>query len=233
MSEKHSVLVHSRRQSRVFPGARFGKLTVLGESFRVRYSGKSDYYVVCQCDCDSVFVTRHGNLQCGNTRSCGCWVSDAFLKARKRTHGYTHHPLYRLWAILKYRCHDTNIRNRVYYSGRGIGVCPEWSNSAVAFIDWALSHGWKPGLQIDRIDNGGNYGPSNCRFVTPSENCRNRRNNRVVTAFGETKLLCEWAEDDRAAVGRETMYGRLYTWGWPPERAITTPSRQRNKKVME
>lgn len=42
------------------------------------------------------------------------------------------------------------------------------------FRDWAIENGSKKGLQIDRINNDGNYEPSNCRFVTPLVNTRNK-----------------------------------------------------------
>jgi hypothetical protein len=75
------------------------------------------------------------------------------------------------------------MRNRCYrpgtfaydrYGGRGITVCDEWLRSTKSFVVWAIETGYKPGLQIDRIDNDGPYSPTNCRWVTPQQNARNR-----------------------------------------------------------
>jgi hypothetical protein len=54
-------------------------------------------------------------------------------------------------------------------------MCDLWRKDFVAFMQWAEANGWKRGLQIDREDNDGHYEPGNCRFVTPLENCKNRR----------------------------------------------------------
>lgn len=89
-------------------------------------------------------------------------------------HGYRNHFLYNVWCHMKARCYNKNNIGYEYYGGRGIKICDKWKNSAKAFIEWAKSL-WKQGLQIDRRDNDGDYCPENCRFVTPKENCDNRR----------------------------------------------------------
>jgi hypothetical protein len=74
-----------------------------------------------------------------------------------------------------WRCHNPNSVNYHIYGGRGIRVCDEWRASSLAFLRWAASSGYVTGLQIDRINNDGNYEPSNCRWATRSQNCQNRR----------------------------------------------------------
>jgi hypothetical protein len=68
------------------------------------------------------------------------------------------------------RCN--NPRNKKYsaYGKRGITVCDEWAHDKAAFFRWALSHGYKAGLSIDRIDNDRGYSPDNCQWLTVSEN---------------------------------------------------------------
>jgi hypothetical protein len=75
---------------------------------------------------------------------------------------------------MKRRCDDPKVRMYRYYGGRGIRVCEEWRNDYHAFKVWSVQHGFRDGLEIDRIDNDGNYEPSNCRYVTKRENLKNR-----------------------------------------------------------
>jgi hypothetical protein len=109
------------------------------------------------------------------------------------------------------------------YGGRGISICDEWRNDFVSFYSWAISHGWSDGLQIDRINNDGNYEPSNCRFVTNKENCRNTSRNHLITHNGKTMCLTDWAEEKGMLY--TTLLERIRS-GWDTERAIETPVRK-------
>ena len=91
-------------------------------------------------------------------------------RTRKNTH-----PLYGVWAGIKTRCFNKNVPEYKYYGGRGINICDEWLHDPTAFIEWAISNGWKRGLHIDRINNNDWYRPDNCRFVSPSVNNSNRK----------------------------------------------------------
>jgi len=97
----------------------------------------------------------------------------------KVKHGYSIngkvHPLYAIWATIKRRCYKEKYKNFKNYGGRGIEVCNEWINSPKSFIEWALASGWKRGLSIDRINNDEGYKPSNCHFITLTENNHNTR----------------------------------------------------------
>ena len=104
---------------------------------------------------------------------------------------------------MKGRCENPNRPNYKNYGGRGIKVCEEW-HEASNFIRWALNNGYKRGLQLHRIDNDGDYCPENCRFVTPKENSRNRRNTKLLTVNGETKPVAEWCE--RLGLCKYTVY---------------------------
>ena len=86
--------------------------------------------------------------------------------------GMSKHQLRAVYYQMIYRCYDPTNKNIHRYGKRGITVCEEWIESKDAFYVWALPL-WKDGLQIDRIDNDGNYEPSNCRFTTPKENSHN------------------------------------------------------------
>ena len=87
--------------------------------------------------------------------------------------------LYSRWRSMIYRCYNPKDTGFRIYGARGITVCEEWRNNRQAFFDWANTHGFKPELEIDRIDNNGSYSPENCRWVTHSENQRNK--NKQIT----------------------------------------------------
>ena len=94
-------------------------------------------------------------------------------------HGGKGTRLYRIWNCIKDRCFNINNQAFENYGGRGITICPEWTNDYIAFRDWALSNGYKENLQINRINNNGNYEPNNCNWITSAENCQNKRNNVI------------------------------------------------------
>lgn len=92
---------------------------------------------------------------------------------------------------MKERCYDKKSSNYHNYGGRGISIFKEWLNSFESFRDWALANGYSNDLTIDRIDNNGNYQPSNCRWSTNMEQQRNRRNNVWFEIDGEKILLAD------------------------------------------
>lgn len=73
-------------------------------------------------------------------------------------------------------------------------MCDEWLNDFQAFYDWSIVNGYNDNLTLDRIDNNGNYEPNNCRWVTQTQQSRNRRFCKYYTINGETKCLGEWCE---------------------------------------
>lgn len=128
------------------------------------------------------------------------------------THGACHRDngLYNVWQTMIHRCEDKKRDKYKDYGGRGIAVCEKWHDPN-AFIDWTYENNYEKGLQLDRIDNDGNYEPSNCRFVTPKQNQRNRRNTKYLTINGETKCVAEWCET--IDVSEFTIYWWIRTKG--------------------
>lgn len=97
---------------------------------------------------------------------------------QKPRHGGSYTSIYRIFHHIKQRCLNPNNDAYKWYGGRGISVCNEWKSSFVAFREFALANGYKEGLSINRIDNDGNYEPSNCEFITRAENSKKENKTR-------------------------------------------------------
>jgi hypothetical protein len=212
------------RSSKVKAGEKHGRWTVLGPEFSVPSDrGRRDVLLVCECDCGVVRVVMRQSLLSRRSSSCECRKWEVRTK-HGHTSGGRPTRLYRVWRAMLSRVLLKEHRSWKRYGGRGISVHPEWLDF-VAFAKWATENGYSDRLQIDREDNDGNYEPSNCRFVTPKVNCKNKCNNVTIIAFGEAKILEEWGRDPRCVVHTVTLQARLAK-GIPPEVAMKTPSRK-------
>lgn len=115
-------------------------------------------------------------------------------------------------AGMKRRCYNPNSSRWSRYGGRGIKICEEWRNNLNAFVEWAISNGFDPKLEIDRIDPNGDYCPSNCQWITRSENVRRqdrttRKGATVIEWNGERMTAREW--ERKRGLKRGTIGWRL------------------------
>jgi hypothetical protein len=122
----------------------------------------------------------------------------------KFRHGLTdgksfRHPIYTAWQNMRGRCLRPNNPKYPRYGGRGITICEDWTSCA-RFAAWALFNGWSEGLTLDRIDNDGNYEPSNCQWVSIGKNSRKK---------STTKLTYEIALTIRSRVNDGDNVARL------------------------
>ena len=128
--------------------------------------------------------------------------------------------LYSIYRGMITRCYNSNTPNYKRYGARGITMCDEWKDNFQTFYDWAMSHGYSDELTIDRIDNNGNYEPSNCRWVDMRTQSRNNSRNHIVKLNGIERPLIECTEIYK--INYKTVRDRLKR-GWNYEKALTEP----------
>lgn len=128
---------------------------------------------------------------------------------------------------MKSRCYNPKDKDFHRWGGRGIRVCDAWRSSFEAYLAYLRSLGFTgaKGQEVDRIDNDGHYEPGNLRITNAVSQARNRRSNRWISAFGQTRLQVEWS--DITGLSQTIIYARLKRQ-WLPEDALTTPPDQRH-----
>lgn len=135
-------------------GMKFGRLTAI-KKVGTKGNGKGSKSIwLCRCDCGNEKEILRNSLVSGTT--------------------------WNIWTGMRDRCSRPNNKNYQRYGGRGICVCPEWDSDFQNFYDWSMENGYSDDLTIDRIDNDGNYEPSNCRWVTRKEQTRNRSITKTI-----------------------------------------------------
>ena len=179
-------------------------------------NSSKDAYWLCRCDCGQETVVCGKSLKSALTKSCGC-----YNRSKNQTHGGSNDRLYRIWIGMRGRCNNHKDKNYPRYGGRGIVVCAEWNFDYSAFQSWAKANGYQDNLTIDRIDNNGDYCPSNCRWVSMSVQVNNRTNNRLLTFDGRTQTVAQWSRE--LGIPETTVRNRKRR-GWSDEQALLTPS---------
>lgn len=204
----------------------FGNFTVTGLSHKKTGSGS----VLWNCRCALCGkTTRRLGRDIKKAPLCSCEVAAAFGE-RVKTHGMSNSPAHKSWLNMRRRCSDPKHKDYPYYGDLGISVCDRWEHS---FDNFHKDMGDPPhGHTLDRIDSNRDYSPENCRWSDHKTQMNNTTRNRHLTAFGETKTMAQWAEDERAinaGVSYTLLRARL-RWGWGLERAlVSTPNINRKK----
>ena len=181
----------------------YGKLTVLAYA----PGGKKASWK-CRCECGSVVIVQGANLRSGNSRSCskacGC-TRHGHSRVGRLT------PEYHCWQAMRQRCCNADDKAYRNYGGRGIRVCERWKESFERFLA-DMGPRPSPNHSIDRIDNDGDYKPSNCRWAVKIAQDNNRRTNHFVTHDGKTKTVAQWAKC--LGIGYGVLYHRLSKHNW-------------------
>lgn len=194
-------------------GHRYGRLVAVE---RKESRGRCTMWL-CKCDCGAETVVMTQSLRSGLTRSCGCLqIGTAALLAGRvcKTHGMRQSPEYSVWCGIKRRCQNKNEACYPRYGGAGVQCLYDGFEAFFADV------GPRPSAahQIDRIDSAGSYEPGNCRWVTVTQQQRNRKSNLIIDHQGQSKCLAQWC-DDLGLNYKQTWY-RLQIAKWPVDRAL-------------
>lgn len=179
---------------------------------------------LCECDCGNMKAVEPTQWEQGIVKSCGC-----LAESKKIEHSVELDRLRVIYNGMIQRCYNPKHIAYENYGGRGILICQKWLESRESFIGWALSHGYKNNLSIDRIDVNGNYEPSNCRWATAKEQANNRRTakqrksrKKKLFAIGnDAKTMKEWCA--MYGTSQQAVYYRMNKLGMTLERALKTP----------
>lgn len=213
----------TKRRVNIEPGYRKGRLVVIREVSLLNKKGYHRRALQCKCDCGATTTVRLENFR-RKSNSCGCLNLEVLKK--RAIHGYNRKGVrnrtYSTWASMLSRCTNKHLKCYHRYGGRGISFSERWAR----FENFLADMGERPtGRELDRIDNNKDYTKENCRWVTRSQNCRNKSNNRRLYYGGKEQTLTDWSEELK--ISRQAVVDRLRR-GWSVDRALSVPVRKIN-----
>jgi len=210
----------------VKPDARFFRLRIVREVSPLFSGDKYRRRFECQCDCGGVNEVLLENLRAGLVRSCGCLAAERRVEC-KTIHGGAGTPEFRSWVSMRRRCNNPNNKSYHHYGGRGVRVCKRWDSFANFLADMGLR---PPGdrISIDRINNNGDYKPSNCRWADPKVQANNRRSSIRIRYKGRVIGLSEASAI--SGIPENTLAARINR-GWGTIPAMETPLKTQYSKL--
>lgn len=175
-------------------GRVFGRLTAIKRSETTPTSNDGRCMWDCICECSNrVCVSSHKLLN-GDTKSCGCLKRDRASETHKRWMTPEDKEIATRFKVMKGRCYNPNNPKYPRWGGRGIYICDEWLKDKRTFVEWSKTHGYAPGLSINRINNDGPYSPENCEWTNNLVQSNNRSNNVMFEIDGVKRSISEWAQ---------------------------------------
>jgi hypothetical protein len=189
-------------------GQKFGRLTVLEVSGKTKNRG---LIWRCLCECGKVSEVSASSLVTKNTQSCGCLHRERITK-----HKISRTVEYKAYGHMMSRCYNPDDKNYHNYGGRGITVCQRWQDNPKAFFD---DMGPRPkGMELERVDNDGNYEPLNCVWATHYSQARNRRTNDKYLYNGVMTCLKDICKE--LNLPYTTIQSRIKRFGWSLDESL-------------
>lgn len=139
------------------------------------------------------------------------------MKPRHFKHGETGTRLHRAWVQMRRRCRDEKYDRYERYAKRGTKVCDEWHHY-LTFKEWSLANGYSDNLSLDRIDNDGDYNPSNCRWADQTVQANNRSSSHYLEFDGKKLSIKQWSLV--VGINEQTIHERLKR-NWTVEKSLT------------
>ena len=177
----------------------------------------------CTCECGGVKQANTYDLHAGLVKSCGCLHRER-AATLNRKHGQSSESgkatrTFRIWCGIKTRCMNPSATGYAKYGGRGVLLAPEWLDYAVFLHDMGPC---PSGCSIERVDNDGNYEPSNCVWADAATQSRNTSRSRFIVVDGVKRVARDAAKE--RGVSEAAFKARLYKYKWTLEDACLTPA---------
>lgn len=216
------------RQGKIID-TRVGRLTVIQDRSE-RRGARFSRVLDLKCFCGKTFTSLKTSIKSGATKSCGCYhiyKSTSRIVSMNTKHGMTGSSEYNIWSSMKARCYNTSNISYKNYGHRGIKVCEAWKDDFSKFI---RDVGPRPSKRhsLDRVDNNGDYSPTNCVWSLPEVQQNNKSNNRIINYDGRSMTLAQWSRE--LCVGHTTLDNRLKKWG--TKKALTKAAPIKLQKTM-
>ncbi len=192
------------------------------------FSRRGKKLFLCECKCGTRRVVLAAGLRRGTSKSCGCFRNFITIK-RSTIHGAAKR-LFRLseyttWKAMIQRCENPNNNSYYRYGGRGIIVCQRWKSFQNFFSDMGKKPFQK--FTLDRINNDGNYEPSNCRWADYLTQANNSSQNIILTFNGTSAGISAWSKI--CGLPSRLIRERV-NHGWTVARSLTQPTQKQRKK---
>lgn len=183
---------------------------------------------VCKKEKESTDFNRNKNRIGGLEHYC----RECHKERRKL---YDSKPAYHIYTNVKNRCTVKSYTGYKNYGGRGITFDETFKTYKIFWDTYGKlyeeAHKKYPNekIEIDRIDNNGNYTPDNIRFVPRIINQNNKRDNVNITYKNMTMTVTEWAREFELPPA--TISQRLNN-NWPTELLFLRDISRRDSKSL-
>lgn len=221
MGKIQHTIQNSYTESHPLIGARNGLIQIISFShFSKEHKEKRKVFWKYRCECGNEKVVTTSNFK--RTKSCGCVNWNPSKLTGKRSE-------YNSWSGMKQRCYYKKHIDYHNYGGRGIFVCPEWSDFHKFYDDMGPKP--SPEHSIERADTDGPYSKENCSWENREVQANNKRVCVYVTMNGKTQTLTQWCRE--LSINVYTVNKRINRSGWNPIIALTTPAiKGKNKGII-